>query len=151
MRNLKIYSVHWLAVIAAVITAIVIEYYMIVMQSYQNFVSAFGWLGGIMVYVYGTVISLLILRVLFYWIETKRFLETYAMTLGMVFPIGFFIAYCIDIKYSMEQLTDPLWEFEHDMVWTVIVSGIVVMVILLIGTRIKEFAVEGYEAEEGQF
>lgn len=128
------YYIRGWAKFLAILFAIVIEFYMIVVETYVNFQTAFGVWGGAFVYVFVSLFSIIFLKLVFMRVNAARFAKTYVMTLLIVLPIGFFwgIFQGYDIN---SQLFNIDWQFTHDMVYTVIVTQFVVLALLLLGTR----------------
>lgn len=137
MLYLSEYKLKGWAIIASIIFALFIEYYMIVMQTYQNFQSAWGNWGGFIVYLLVTIFSIVFLRFVFKRINGARFIKTFVYAMLIVIPIGFFWGWFQGYAIGGELLNID-WQFTHDMVYTVLVSQFVVLAILLFGTKALE-------------
>jgi len=130
------YGIKWWAYVLAIVFAFWIEWYMIVASSFVNFSNAFGMGGGMMVYLSITLMTIVILKLVFYRVKLERYGATYLIALIIIFPIGYYLA-ANSGHQIQEELWNLEWHFTHDTVYTVLVTQIVVMSILLLGTYEK--------------
>jgi len=86
------YMIKRWAVGTAILLAIMIEYYLIVVETFQNFQTAYGTIGGLVIYLLVTIISLIFLKVAFKRIQGGRFMLTYGMAFIIVVMIGIIIS-----------------------------------------------------------
>jgi len=128
------YRIGFWAYVLAIIAAVAIEYYLIIVESFVDFQNAFGIGGGFMIYMSVTIMTIVILKFVFYRIWFGRFGHTYLQSMAIALPTGFIWAMYSGHKLY-EQLLNLDWQFTHDMVYTVLVTQIVVMAILLLGTQ----------------
>lgn len=121
------------AFLVAIIVAFIIEYYMIVVEQYMNFQTAFGTMGGLSVYLFVTIGSLIFLKLVFKTVGAGQFIKTYIIALIITIPIGLFWGFYQG--YPAGQLFNLEWELTHDSIYTMLVSQFVVLAILLLGTE----------------
>jgi len=130
------YQIRKPAILFAILEIVVIEYYMIVVETYPNFQDAYGFTGGFFIYVMVSVLSLGFLKLLFSRIDGTRFLQTFLMTFTFVVLVGLFWSYYTG--YVNPQLLDPAWQFTHDFPYVALVTQFIAMAILLLGTKQSE-------------
>ncbi|UCG70743.1 MAG: hypothetical protein JSV09_07000 [Thermoplasmata archaeon] len=142
----KLGKIHPVFLIAAVIATILIEWIMIVLQSYEDLPTV--WI-GLGVYLIVTVLSVALLTHLF---STKYKTLMSVLTINsllLTIPLGAVIS--LATGYTFSQLFSPEWLFTHDFVYVMIVTQLVVTTILMFGiwwkTR-KEVVVQN-ELTEG--
>jgi len=128
----KEYSVKRPAIIFGIIIAIFVEYYMIVIERYPNFQSAYGVFGGLSVYLVISLLSLGFLKLIFKRIDGKRFMLTFLLTLTITIIVGLFWSYYTG--YVNPELFDPAWQLTHDFIYVALVTQFIVLAILLLGT-----------------
>jgi hypothetical protein len=136
-------KIHPAFLIAAIVATIWIEWVMIPIQSFENHPTM--WI-GLAVYLFVTLLSIVLLKYLFS-IRYKTLLGVMtANNLLLTIPLGTIIS--LATGYTLVQLLSPQWEFTHDFVYVMVVSQLAVTSILLFGvwwkTR-KEVPTEGEE------
>jgi hypothetical protein len=124
----KLGKIHPAFLIAAIIATIVIEWVMIVLQSYEDLPTI--WI-GLGIYLVVTVVSVALLTHMF---STRYRTLMSVLTLNsllLTIPLGAIISLFTGYTYS--QLFSPQWLFTHDFVYIMIVTQLVVTTILMLG------------------
>lgn len=116
-------------IIIAIISAIIIEYFMVIGDVFVNFPSISS---SIQLYLVISIIMIAVYHAI--WrVEYIRIFNIMFRSMFFILPIGVFWAYYQG--YATETLLNLEWLLTHDMVYTVLASQIVAVLIMMLGLK----------------